>query len=206
MFSFQSLYGDGGRVTEREWQEAVNPLPMLRWLGDRIGAREAICFASSCCARVRPLIRDPRSVQALEVLERAMSGVVDQSTIDVAAEQAQQAAWLAVREFCVPLLGEEEFNRRIKMVRTGPDEFEMMASVDPAYLATEAVRCALLCTSDSRNAEFASRCAAEAIARSHTDVDEARAREWASQAAILRQIAGNVARHRPPNRSQDQPT
>jgi hypothetical protein len=65
-------------------------------------------------------------------------GGVDRGVIGAAAEEAQQAVWLAVREFCVPLLGEEELNRRIRMARTGPDEFEMMASADPVYLAAEA--------------------------------------------------------------------
>ncbi len=108
--------------------------------------------------------------------------------IDKAAEEAQQAAWLAVREFCVPILGEQEFNHRIRMARTGPDEFELMACIDPVYLAAEATRYAILCAFDWRNADFASRCVAEASARSSTNVDAARAREWASQAAQLRQI------------------
>jgi hypothetical protein len=179
-------------MTEQEWQEAVDPRPMLRWLGDRIGAREAMLFACACCTRIRPLIRDPRSVRALQVLERAMTEGVDGSVIGAAAEEAQQAAWLAVREFCVPILGEEEFNRRIRMARTGPDEFELMASADSVYLAAEAARCALWCASDPSYAEFAARCAAEAVARSSADVNEARAREWASQAALLRQIVGSA--------------
>ena len=68
---------------------------------------------------------------------RQGKGGVDRGVIGAAAEEAQQAVWLAVREFCVPILGEEEFNRRIRMARTGPDEFEMMASVDPVYLADQ---------------------------------------------------------------------
>jgi hypothetical protein len=84
-------------------------------------------------------------------------GGVDRGVIGAAAEEAQQAVWLAVRAFCVPILGEEEFNRRIRMAPTGPDEFEMMAAVDPVYLASEAAKCALWCASDPTNAEFASR-------------------------------------------------
>ena len=94
--------------------------------------------------------------------------------------------------FCVPILGEEEFNRRIRMLRSGPDLFEQMASVDPAYLAAEAAKFALWCASDPSNAEFASRYAAEAVARSSADVDVARMRERASQAALLRQIVGSA--------------
>jgi hypothetical protein len=177
-------------MTEQEWQEAIDPRPMLRWLSSRIGAREAMRFAYSCCDRVRALIHDPRSVRALDVLQLAITEGVDRSVIHAVATEAQQAAWLAVRVFCVPILGEEEFNRRIRMARTGPDEFERMASVDPVYLAAEAAKHALWCASDPSNVnvEVASRYAAEAIARSSTDVDKARVREWAAQAALLRQI------------------
>jgi hypothetical protein len=98
-------------MTEQEWQEAIDPRPMLRWLSSRIGAREAMRFAYSCCDRVRALIHDPRSVRALDVLQLAITEGVDRSVIHAVATEAQQAAWLAVRVFCVPILGEEEFNR-----------------------------------------------------------------------------------------------
>jgi hypothetical protein len=49
-------------MTNQEWLEAVDPRPMLRWLGDRIGSHEAMRFAFSCCDRIRVLISDPRSV------------------------------------------------------------------------------------------------------------------------------------------------
>ena len=72
------------------------------------------------------------------VLDELGEGEQGEASIGAAAEEAQQAVWLAVREFGVPILGEGEFNRRIRMARTGPDEFERMASVDPAYLVAAA--------------------------------------------------------------------
>src|SRR5947209_6219447 len=126
-------------MTEIEWREAIDPRLMLRFLQGRIGARELMLFAYSCCDRIRGLIREPGSLRALAVLRCVIDGHAQGSEIEVEIKEAQQAVRVAVHAFCVPILGEAEFNREIRMMRTGPDPFEIMASADPDYLAASAV-------------------------------------------------------------------
>src|SRR5207248_2466858 len=59
----------------------------------------------------------------------------------------------------------------------------------------EATKGALWCASDPTNAEFASRYAAEAVARSSAAVNEARTGEWATQAALLHPALHLPRRH-----------
>ena len=166
-------------MTEAEWREAQDPHSMRRLL-QGASQRDLMFFAYSCCDRIRGLIRDRRSLEALAVLQRVIEGQAQRDELESAAEEAQQAVWVAVRAVCVSQLGEAEYEQQLRIARTGPDPFEQMASADPDYLAASAVLCAVRCTSDPSSADVASRFAAAAVAAT------ARGREWVSQAALLR--------------------
>ena len=169
-------------MTEAGWRESVDPRPMLRLLEGKISPRVLMRFALGCCERVRDLIRDRRSQDALAVLRRTIDGQARDDELERAAEDAQRAVSEAVRAFCVGHLGEAEFERQVRMLRTGPDQFEVMASADPTYLTASAVLSAVKCASDPSNAVAAYRFAAEAMAAT------ARMQEWVGQADLLRQL------------------
>jgi hypothetical protein len=126
----------------------------------------------------------------LDVLGGKIDGQSQSEEDERAIHEAQLAVWVAVRKVCVLLLGEEEFEREIRMARTGPDPFELMASSDADYLAASAVLIAIGWELDLRMAEVVSRCAAEAISGSIGDT-KAGDREYAIQAELLRDIIGN---------------
>src|SRR4051812_20081663 len=108
-------------MTEAGWRESVDPRPMLRLLEGKVSPRALMLFTLGCCERVRDLIRDRRSQDALAVFRRTIDGQARDHELERAADEAQQAVSESVRAFCVGYLGEAEFERQIRMLRTGPD-------------------------------------------------------------------------------------
>jgi hypothetical protein len=174
-------------MTDVEWRVATDPTPMLRSLPGNAGSSDICFFVCACCDRIRRLMQDPRSVRAVELLRGAARGGASREEIEHSIREADIAVSQAVRAVCVPILGEQEFAREIRMMRSGPDPFEMMAAHDPAYNAAQAAAFAVRCLTDRSHAEIASRFAAEAVARSSDDVPGTRTRERAAQADLLRE-------------------
>ncbi len=175
-------------MTEVEWRVAIDPTPMLRSLPENAGSSDLCLFACACCDRIRRLMQDPRSMRAVELLRGAVQGGARREEIEHAIREADAAVAQAVVAVCVPILGEQEFARQIRIMRSGPDPFEMMAAHDPAYNAAQAAAFAVRCLSDRTHADIASRFAAEAVARSSDEVPGTRTRERAAQAELLREI------------------
>jgi hypothetical protein len=83
-------------MTEADWLASDDPSALLSFLGDKASARKVRLFAVACCRRVRHLLTDPRSVEALEVGERyAEKGGKpgDLSAAERGADSAQFAIW-----------------------------------------------------------------------------------------------------------------
>ncbi len=177
-------------MTKLEWLECLDSYLKLHLLSETTKTSERIRFVSACCGRVRFHIHDIRSLRALEILEIATTTEVDQITLDAAIEETQQAADFAVGQFCLSVLGEEEFKRNIRMLRSGPDPFEQMASVDPTFLATRTVNYAIRSITDLSYVKYVWRNAGQTVARKSTDFDTAYATELVWQVNFLREIVG----------------
>jgi hypothetical protein len=86
-------------MTEAEWLACHSPKAMLEFLRARVGPRKLRLFAVACCRRVRPLLTDPRSRAAVEVVERYADGRASPEEVHDAyqpARAAARAAWAAV--------------------------------------------------------------------------------------------------------------
>jgi hypothetical protein len=86
-------------MTEAEWLACNSPKAMLEFLRARAGPRKHRLFAVACCRRVWPLLTDPRSRAAVEVVERYADGLASPEEVHDAyrpARAAARAAWNAI--------------------------------------------------------------------------------------------------------------
>jgi hypothetical protein len=80
-------------MTERQWLEATDPVPMLRWLcrSGKAGERKLRLFAVACCRLVWQRLHDPRSRQAVEITERFIEGKATAADMAAASREAEAA-------------------------------------------------------------------------------------------------------------------
>src|SRR5262245_7747223 len=80
-------------MTEAEWLECTDPMPMLGGLLERrrLSNRWKQLFACACCRRSWPLLTDPRSRKAVETAERFCDGLGSLMELQVAAQEAYAA-------------------------------------------------------------------------------------------------------------------
>jgi hypothetical protein len=71
----------------------------IKTLIDRLTERQRLEFAVACARRVQHLMRDPRSVAALDTRERWLRGEATDEEMD-AARAAAWAAWAAAGAAC----------------------------------------------------------------------------------------------------------
>jgi hypothetical protein len=79
-------------MTERDWEVATDPSPMLRWLRSRASDRKLRLFACACVRRVAHLLTDERSRHALDVAERFAEGWASEEDLRAAGDAADSAA------------------------------------------------------------------------------------------------------------------
>ncbi|MBN9520972.1 hypothetical protein J0H58_21030 [bacterium] len=88
-------------MTEGEWEGCGDPAVMLRHLAGLVPDATMRLFLVGCCRRVVPLLRDPRSLDAVEVAEwfaRAVATSAQLAAARVAAERAEGEATAAAQE------------------------------------------------------------------------------------------------------------
>jgi hypothetical protein len=80
-------------VTEAEWTACEDPLRMFAWLrGPQPGLRPLLLFGCACCRRARRALKDPRSLRAVEAVERYADGQADGADLVAALTEAATAA------------------------------------------------------------------------------------------------------------------
>ena len=80
-------------MTDKKWQSAHNPVPMLNALTERQHGRQLRLFALACCHRVRRFITDPRSEAALTFAERQVDRGVNGKSGRMAIKTAADAVY-----------------------------------------------------------------------------------------------------------------
>jgi hypothetical protein len=78
-------------MTKTEWENAVDPGPMLEFLRDRIDEHQLRFFAVACCRRVERLLLDVRSRRSVEVAERYARNEASPTALELAALAAKDA-------------------------------------------------------------------------------------------------------------------
>jgi hypothetical protein len=98
-----------GLTSYQDWLACSSPTPMLAFLKGRATDRQWRLFAVACCRRIRHLITDERSRNAVEVAERFANGETTEAEValaraaaDEAQREAEHAEWSAEAEanFC----------------------------------------------------------------------------------------------------------
>src|SRR5262245_59844423 len=84
-------------MTPDDWDAAMEPWVMLGYLRDagRASQRKPLLFGVACCRRIWGLLEDPRSREAVEVMERFADGqasVVERSTARLEADDAAESS------------------------------------------------------------------------------------------------------------------
>jgi len=167
-------------LTEAEWLASADPRPMLPSLPRGFTDRQARLFGCACCRRIETWLTDPRSRQAVDLIERW----VDDPSVDPDRGAALDLA----------LAGREAVFRQA--YAGGHDVFP--PTVDASWAA---YLLAFHRHPETVADQTARKCSAAMAA---TAEDEARAvllqqAEQARQADLLREILGNPFRRLPPD-------
>jgi hypothetical protein len=78
-------------MIEQEWLACADPIPMLRFLREKVSDRKLRLFALACCCRILRLLGDQRSVQALLVVDRYLDGAASPDEVGAAISSARSA-------------------------------------------------------------------------------------------------------------------
>jgi hypothetical protein len=83
----------GCKMTEDEWQNCQNPMPMLEFLGSsaRASDRKLRLFVCACCRRIPSLISDGRCRRAVEMSERFADGLSSEQELEVVRLGVEEA-------------------------------------------------------------------------------------------------------------------
>jgi len=88
----ESRFAGGGQsITEAEWRACADPMAMLVFITPRASGRKLLLFACAGCRRIAQLLTDPRSLEALAVVERYADGLASEEEARQAHAQATQA-------------------------------------------------------------------------------------------------------------------
>jgi hypothetical protein len=68
-------------MTEQEWMECGNPLPMLEFLRAKVADRRLVQFSYACCQRVAHLLQEKSAQHALAAVERCAEGTIKPGTV-----------------------------------------------------------------------------------------------------------------------------
>jgi hypothetical protein len=79
-------------MTEQEWLQATDPMPMLEFLRGKASDRKLRLFAVGCCRHVWYIMPDEPCRQAAEVAERFADGMATEQELRAAADAAQISA------------------------------------------------------------------------------------------------------------------
>jgi hypothetical protein len=78
-------------MTERKWLTSSEPVPMLDFLGRKVGDRKPRLFACACCRDVWEWVADERSRRAVEVGETWADGTAKPAAVEAARKAAAAA-------------------------------------------------------------------------------------------------------------------
>jgi hypothetical protein len=157
------------RMTDTEWNTAVDPGAMLERFVDDPYKAELGIFGCACCRRVWTLLSDERLTHGVEVREQYERGLVSEEEVRKAARDAG----IARSEIRTPL-------------KFSPNVGEQSVEAAPAWAAAAAASAAV------GNYHAASKLAARARACAESsDWQKSYDMERAAQCDLLRSMVGN---------------
>jgi hypothetical protein len=182
-------------VTEAEWDAFADPRPMVGSLSDKASDRKVRLFAVACCRRIWPFLADAPSRPAVETGERYVEGAADDRELD--------AAWRAGCAVAVEAREDEQ--------PRDPRSFAALAAMHAADFQVWGGVYVMAAWEYAAQAVGADACAAAGpqplpaprepgvlfVSETRPTWLAAAAAERGTQAALLRDIAGNPFRSAP---------
>lgn len=169
-------------MDEAEWRICNEPMEMLHALREISTMRKLRLFACACCRLVWPLLSDSRSRSVVEVAEQFADGLIDAKAL----EGAREAAYSVHANTSPPDSGFADSARGMSRSNWEAAQAATMSGMAFSTL-DDAIWC---CQATIEQASLA----AVSSAPAGTSESEAEAKERASQADVLRCIAGNPFR------------
>jgi hypothetical protein len=84
-------------MTEQEWLECTDPMPMLEFLRGKASDRKLRLFASACCRHIWHLLTDDRTRRHIEAGELYADGLLSRAALRQ-VEEAGRRAWMDARK------------------------------------------------------------------------------------------------------------
>jgi hypothetical protein len=113
-------------MTENEWTDSTNPMPMLDFLRDRASPRKLRLFAVACCRQVWHLL--PKEVRkVVQAAERYAEGLIEEEVFRQRGDRNASKASLKDGDYLA-------FNFVRRMTHSGEADLARYAAVDAAYL------------------------------------------------------------------------
>jgi hypothetical protein len=80
-------------MTEEEWLSAIHSDALLRFIEPKVSDRKLYCYDIACARRIAPILIDPSSSHAVEVLERFAEGLCNAKDIAGLSWEVEGAAF-----------------------------------------------------------------------------------------------------------------
>jgi hypothetical protein len=174
-------------MTEQEWDSALRPWPLRDHIADLglLTLRKKSLFAVACCRRIVHLIREERSLRAIEVCEASADGEADFNTFC----EVSAGAFDAARELEPTGRPGDERLAAHAAKWLSPDDTKLLRSTE---FAGEAIGFKALCCAGVVQSEMPLN---EALAFwEHPTFVNAMANEERAQADLFRELFGNPFR------------
>jgi hypothetical protein len=124
-------------MNEAEWLAGSGPPSMLEFLRDKASERKLRLFACACCRRIWYLLKDKRSQQAVEFVEKCVDGLANSEELVVISDAANDV-WNDAAYGRSPFFSDAETDAADAACSTADPQDGMSAALHASHCAAYA--------------------------------------------------------------------